>query len=129
MYTILYSNVFHLSTLLIGLSAAQVEDLNIKKRALEVDGEIIVQQNKASKVQGRKNRFDMYEKLISLGPSLIGQDRYNSSVNKMFDIVEQLDKDSEDEATPNKKVNESVSSVSTHSMNDDSFADDIRDNQ
>ena len=129
MYTILYSNVFHLSTSLIGLSAAQVEDLNIKKRALEVDGEIIVQQNKASKVQGRKNRFDMYEKLINLGPSLIGQDRYNSSVNKMFDIVEQLDKDSEDEATPNKKVNESVSSVSTHSMNDDSFADDILDNQ
>ena len=129
MYTILYSNVFHLSTSLIGLSAAQVEDLNIKKRALEVDGEIIVQQNKASKVQGRKNRFDMYEKLISLGPYLIGQDRYNSSVNKMFDTVEQLDKDSEDEATPNKKVNESVSSVSTHSMNDDSFADDIRDNQ
>ena len=58
--------------------------------------------------------------MIDLGPAKIGQARYDKSVDKMFSLLDQLDKDSEDESSPHDL---SLSRVSSHSMNDESFAD------
>ena len=52
----------------------------------------------------------MYEKLLALGTTRIGQARYDSCVEKMFDLVDKFDDDSDNDARPKEKKSRSSSS-------------------
>lgn len=107
-----------------GLTTLQIAELNQKNRALQVDEDIMKQQSRVQKDSNRKNRFEMYEKLIELGPTKIGQSRYDICVDKMFGLLEQLDQDSdEDSRYPKKKRSKSSSSSESPTPCEDSFTE------
>jgi hypothetical protein len=67
----------------------------------------------------------LYEKLIELGPSKIGQSRYDVCDDKMFGLSEQLDQDSDDDSRYPKKKSKLSSSSSSDSSNpcEDSYTE------
>lgn len=96
-----------------GLTTLQVAEMNHKNRTLQIDEDIMKQQGRVQKDMTRKNRFEMYEKLIALGSHKIGQSRYDSCVEKMFDLVDKIDYDSDNDTRPKEKKSRSSSSSSS----------------
>ena len=55
-----------------------------------MDRDILRHQIKMSKEATTKTKFDMYEKMINLGPGSIEQVRINTALDVMFDLMDRF---------------------------------------
>jgi hypothetical protein len=106
-----------------GLTAQQIVGNNHKKRALEMDKDILRHQIEMSKEATKKTKFDMYEKMINLGQGSIGAVRFNKVLDVVFDLMVRFGVPSEANAAVDQSVLSSIDNG--HWNSDESFGDSI----